>query len=253
MGKVLKIFGMIFVMLIVGFVGLIFWAHGEGTELQEKFFVAVESDDPDKLMELLHPELHVEIDRPVLKMWMDGVKEKLGKHQGLSNSNFSTSSKSTSRGKLVESKGTALFEKGEASVHLRALDGKLEFFQMKSDLIKGSEWFRKPEGDLYRDRAKKLVEFLMTGKASEVTPMIHEKLQEKVEIETLQTGMAKLRTSTGEMKSIQVVSEDLVPGDSPSLTVKMTVECEKKTFEAEVQFQFLGLKGHILAYQVPSD
>ncbi len=76
MGKVLKILGVVFLILIVGFVALLFWAHGEGEAQQRKFFAAIASGDPDKLIAMMDPKTIGPIDPPILKMWMDQINEK---------------------------------------------------------------------------------------------------------------------------------------------------------------------------------
>ncbi|MDP6634067.1 MAG: hypothetical protein QGG42_04170, partial [Phycisphaerae bacterium] len=88
MGKVLKILGVVFLVVIAGIVALMFWAHGEGQAQQRRFFDAVASGDPDKLIAMLDPASIGPVDPPILKMWMDRVNDKLGKYEGLAASNF---------------------------------------------------------------------------------------------------------------------------------------------------------------------
>jgi hypothetical protein len=65
--------------------------------------------------------------------------------------------------------------------------------------------------------------------------------------------MSNLVRQTGPMKSIKVLADELTPGDSPKLRIDMSVECEKKTIKAMARFQFVGLRGHIVGFDVPVD
>lgn len=82
MKKVLMILGVVFLAVIVGFVLLLVWAGESSAKDQDRFFTAVLSGDPAKVMELIHPEMREEVDEPVLAAWMECVKNHLGSYKG---------------------------------------------------------------------------------------------------------------------------------------------------------------------------
>jgi hypothetical protein len=177
MGKVLKILGVVFLVVIAGIVALMFWAHGEGQAQQRRFFDAVASGDPDKLIAMLDPASIGPVDPPILKMWMDRVNDKLGKYEGLAASNFNTSKNITSAGTVVESKGTAKFAKGQAEVRLTLLGDMIVGFEVTSDVLKGT-WLDLPlKEPLYRDRAKKFIKHLADMEIETAMAMVHENLR----------------------------------------------------------------------------
>ena len=90
MKKVLMILGVVFLVVIVGFVALLIWAQRSGNASQEAFFKAVGSGDATQVTAMFHPALREEVDEPVLAAWMQEVKSKLGNFTGLSKSHFNT-------------------------------------------------------------------------------------------------------------------------------------------------------------------
>ena len=91
MGKILKILGVLFLLVIAGFVALMFWAHGSGADKQEAFFTAVYSGDPAKVLALCDPRMADEVATPMLATWMRVFTERHGDFKGLSPTSFSTS------------------------------------------------------------------------------------------------------------------------------------------------------------------
>ena len=78
MGKVLKILGVVFLVLVVAIVALLVWAHGKGEKEMTTFFQAVETGQPEKVRALMAPELAKEFDPPIFKMWLDAFNERMG-------------------------------------------------------------------------------------------------------------------------------------------------------------------------------
>ena len=74
MGKMLKVLGAVFLLLIVGFVGLLIWSHEKGEATQERFYAAVDTQDPEKVLELFDVRLLEKVDAPVLAMWMKAFR-----------------------------------------------------------------------------------------------------------------------------------------------------------------------------------
>ncbi len=253
MGKVLKILGIVFLVIIVGFVALLFWAHGAGEAQQKAFFGAVATGEPDKLIAILDKEAIGPIDPPILKMWMDHVNDKLGKYEGLAASNFNTSTKIVAAGKIVESEGAAKFEKGQAQVRLTELNGKIAGYEITSEELKG-DWLKLPVKDpIYRDRAEKVIRHLVEGRIEEVLAMSHETLRKKADIEKLKAGMKALADEVGKLQSVKVIKELPIETDSEkALKIVMVCQFEKNKMLAFVRFDFTALCGHILHFKIPS-
>jgi hypothetical protein len=127
--------GLLFVALIVSFVGLLFWAQRAGSQQQERFFQAVMSGDPSVLLALCDPALRDQIDAPVLAQWMGQVRKQLGDYKGLSSSDFSTSANTTEQGTLIQSEGTVHFQSGDAKSELEFLNNLLVKFSIESEKI----------------------------------------------------------------------------------------------------------------------
>jgi hypothetical protein len=252
MGTVLKVLGILFLVIVGGFVALLFWAHGAGEAQQKAFFGAVATGEPDKLIAILDEGSIGRIDPPILKMWMAHVNDKLGKYEGLAASKFNTSTKTVEAGKLVESEGLAKFEKGEAQVRLTELNGKIVGYDITSDALKG-DWLKLPvEDPLYRDRAEKLIRNLVDGRLEEALAMCHENLRKNVDTQKFESGMKILAERVGKLQSVKVIKE--LPTDSKSgkaLQIVMLCQFEKDKLLALVRFNFSTICGHILAFDIP--
>lgn len=252
MGKILIILGVVFLVLVLGFVALLFWAHGEGEVQQQKFFDAIASGDPDKLIAMMDLGSTGPVDPPVLKMWMDRVNEQLGKYEGLAAGDFSTSKNLTAAGTVVESGGTANFEKGQADVRLTLLGDKIVGFKVNCDALKGN-WLRLPiEGPFYRDRAKKFIKHLIDLEIDAALAMIHEKLREQFTPEKFRAGMEALVKQSGKLESITVIDEKFIDGEEDkSLKIVFLCQFEKGRLLAYVRFDFDSVRGHLLAFKIP--
>lgn len=248
MKKVLMVLGVVFLILVIGFVALLIWAHGAGETQQEQFFQAVGTGNPQKVLDLCAPALADDLDVPVLKMWMDGLNRRLGAYKGLSKSNFKTSSNTNNGVKVVESEGKALFEKGEAQAKFRSVDGKIVAFEVTSDKLKPGDWFVKPPMDYYRKKGENLITLLLTGKEADARSMMHPSLQKEYPLTKAQADAKQVLAAIGPVQSVTLDTEEFTEGDSPMLIVRGTVTGQKGIFSAMVKYRFIGMKGHIIAW-----
>ena len=220
---------------------------------QKRFFKAILSGNPGKVTAMCHPALRDEIDEPVLAAWMAEVKDKLGAFKGLRKTNFSTSTKIENGVKVTESKGMVDFEKGSAESELKYYDGKLIKFNIKSDQLKTDAFPGPTSTDLYRERGKEFLTLFLANKPDETFAMMHSALQKKVPLEKLKTMMAGVTGKAGPTKAITWQSEKLEPGEPLTLKLLYNVECEKAKTVASVEFQFIGFKGHLLAFNLTGE
>lgn len=248
MGKVLKILGIIFLVLIALGAAALFFAHSAGTKAQEKLFTAFGTGDVDAVIALMHPTLKEEVDKPVFAEFIAACNEKLGAFEKLSASNFDTSIKVSDAGKLTQSKGEVIFEKGRATSELVYLDGQLISLDIDSDLV-GDDWFGDDfDTSLYRERGKEFLEKLFNGQIEEASAMMHEEAKAEVPFEKLKADMAELVSRGGALTSVTHQSEELTVGKSPQLTIRYIVQAEKGRTMSMVKFQFVGLKGHLVEF-----
>jgi len=248
--KVLMVLGVVFLVLVVGFIGLLIWAQRSGATHQAAFFQAVESGDPRQVTALFHPALKEEVDEPVLAAWMKAVQANLGAFKGLSKTNFNTSSKYENGAWITESKGKVEFEKGEADAELVFRDNQVVKFHVQSDKIP-ADWFRGPAStDLYRERGKEFLSRFLNSQADEAYGMMHEGLKKNVSLDKFKAMIAQITEKAGKLKSITYDSEKLEPGENITLRVFYKIDCEKAPMVGNAKFEFVGLKGHLLGFNV---
>jgi hypothetical protein len=234
--------------VVAGVVGLFGWAKSSGEELQKTFFAAVLSGDANRVTALMDPALAAEFDEPILEQWMALVKANLGEFRKLSGTDFHTSTNISSAGRITESTGTVEFEKGTASSELKFKDGKLIALNVKSDRIPES-WFKGLPPDrtsLYRQRGEEFLTLFLAGKAEEAFGRMHESLQKIVPIEKLKAMMADTKARLGSMKSLEYQTQQVEP--SGKLKIVYALSAEKGAQPVSVKFSFVGLKGHLVAF-----
>lgn len=252
MGKLLKILGVLFLILIVGGIALMFWAHGEGEAQQKKFFDVVAAGDAAKFIDMMDAKAVGQIDPPVVKMWMDWVNEKLGGYKGLAATEFNTNKKMTGEGTLVISEGRAEFEKGEAQVKLSLLNDKIVSFEVTSDALKGN-WFKLPlKGPFYRDRAKKFIKHLIDLEIETALDITHKELRKQLTIEQCKSAIAPLVEEGESLESITVVNEEFIDGkEDKSLKIGMMCQFKNGKMLAYVRFDFDSVRAHLMAFRLP--
>ena len=220
------------------------WANEGGSKLQEAFFDAVGSDDPENVLELCDPRLREKIDAPILGAWMEALQDKLGEYQGMSDTDFETRHIPSDEGKIVQSKGTVHFEHGDAKSELTFCDELLTGFSVASDKLAGN-WFEGPtETDLYQERGGKFIrKFLAQNQKGTVALIAPELLA--VVGDKLPELMKTLADKTGEVTSVEYSEDKFTKENGGTLKVYYDLECEKGKFVAEIKFQFNGLKGYL--------
>ena len=249
MKKVLMTLGGVFLVLIVLFVVGLIWAQRAGSALQEKFFTAILSGEPKQVTALFGPSLREEVDEPVLAAWMAEVKAQLGSWKGLSATHFNTATKSEGGVQRTDTVGTVEFEKGQAHSELVWRDGQLIGFKIESEKLK--DWFTGPAStELYRERGKEFLTAFLGGEPDKAFARMHESLQKLAPIEKLKTMAAGILANAGRLQSVAYSAEKAEPGDPYALTISYKVACERTSTTATAKFQFVGMKGHLVAFNV---
>jgi hypothetical protein len=250
MGKLLKALGVVFLVLVVLFAGLLFWGARKGAELQGKFFAAVGSGKTDQVLKLMDPVLVADIDEPVLAAWMTAFNAKLGPFQALRKTDLSTSARLVDGDTVTESKGVVDFQSGSAKSELVFRNGLLLKFHIQSEQL-GNKWFQGPaDKTLYRERGKQLLTHLAKGESEQAFAMMHEDLRQAMPLDKLQKSGAAMREETGPLKSIAWEKDEWDGKDGPRLDVHYRAEFEKKSMAGLVRFHFQGLKAHILKFSL---
>lgn len=251
MGKVLKVLGVIFLLIIAGFVALLFWAHSEGEEQMSGFFQAVGTGQPEKVTALMTPEYAATFDPPILKMWMNAMNERLGTFQDMSSNGFNTSKNTTNGVTRTEVEGTAEFEKGDARVKMILIDEKISDLSIESKAME-ENWFEKPDEEFYKARVRTFIEHLVAGRIGEAIPLLTAQLVPLVSVDETKAGMARFREEYGPLEEITFTEVLFKSGTNDgAMRFLMSCKCEKGTVPAYVDLGFSGMRGEITAFQIP--
>lgn len=233
--------------------GVLFWAYRAGSVIQNEFFTAVGSGDPQQALNLMHPALRAEIDPPVLAAWMKEVQTKLGDYQGISATEFSTSTRYENGRQVTQCQGNVLFTHGTATSELVFHDGQLTRFQIESPQIP-KRWFQGPEDtSIYQEHGRQFLTAFFSNKSDVAFGLMHEALQEAMPKERLVELTGKLTEALGALQSIDYTKDEFTTGDDESLVIYFKVIGEKDSTTASTRFQFIGMKGHMTAFDMAAE
>ncbi len=238
------------VLLLVVVVGvLLVWAFWKGSNEQQEFFDAVLSGDSSRVMAMFDPALRQEIDEPVLAEWIAAVRNRLGNWKGLRKTDFNTSSRVENGVRITESRGTVLFEHGEAESALVLQNGKIVEFNVSSDKL--TDWFTTlSDTSLYERQAEACLRAIMANNVAEAHAMFHDELKKVLSQDQLQAFVDETVPASGSLEEVTLVDKAFRSGNVPSLELAYRLKCEKQALDAKVGFQFPGLKGYILSLTI---
>ena len=248
--KTLAVVGVIAVVavaLLVG--GQWLWSIGRGSQPQREFFKAVGSGDPDKVLALLTPEARDDIDRPILAAWMAAIQTRLGRFIDVSADGFLLERTDVNGSQWIDTRANVNFENGAARSHVVFRDGKIDSFEVTGERL-GNDWFTGPaDTQLYRQRGRQLLTYLLTDRPGDAYVMMHPGLQRHLPIDQLGLMIAATIGHRGRLKSVSYAREIFsADKDGPSLRVYYSVACENNTRQGYVQFGFVDLKGHVVGF-----
>ncbi|QDT13514.1 hypothetical protein [Planctomycetes bacterium K23_9] len=250
MKKILIAFAAFFCLGGISLVGCLVLASRMTSDAHKDFFDQVATGDANLVLSKCTPGLQDEIDAPVLSAWLTQFNKELGAFESTSNFNYNIQSNNGVTTTQVG--GTANFASGKADVELKYIGDLLNGFDVKSPALEG-DWFTGPEDStLYQDRAKEFLRAFAGGKTSEAYAMMHEALQSEID----EAAAAKMGQSVaelvGEVNDIEVTGTEFTNTDGDKLIVSTIVSGESKKLDATVTYQFIGLKGHLLAFNFSS-
>ena len=214
----------------------------------KEFFADVAAEDVDLFLGKSTDDLKRDVDAPVLQAWMERFNEKLGAFQSTSGFNYGVNH--TDGVTTTKISGTATFAQGEADVELVYYDNKLAGFTVKAPSLEG-DWFTGPKDTtLYQERTQTFLTEFANGRTTEAYEMMHEALQKEVTDESLAKMTKSVGGEMGELKEIQIVGDEFSNDDGQVLTVNARVVGAKNTMDGTVDFRFIGLKGHLIGFNV---
>lgn len=218
-------------------------------QMQEEFFTAIASEDPQELLALCRADLRGLIDEPVLAAWMQAFHRSVGEYQKLDTSDFSVKYSVSNTGQQVSVAGTVVCTKGNARSELVAQDGKLISWRANSELLP-EDWFQGPlTHDLYRQRSEKFITRCFGEKTEAAYNQMHSALQDVVSRDEFAEMIAVQQEDGGVLKDMIFRQAEMDFSDGQRLNVYYELEMENVNKMARIQFQFDGLRGHLIGYR----
>lgn len=215
-------------------------------QVESQFYEAIGRSDVDTALRLLHPAVRELVDRPVMEAWTSAVRDELGQHRATVHTDRTETQELTAR--RVEFTSTVTFAKGTARSSMSVLNGQIVAFEVQSDLLQN--WFQGPTTtDVYAQQAETFIDAFLFGKDQAAFAMMHPALQDVIPQKKLQGMMDTVMANGGSLKQAELQgSRFTLSGASPTLYLTYAIECERASGQCEIEFQFVGMKGHLLGF-----
>jgi hypothetical protein len=223
------------------------YAMADDPPTQESFFAAMDTGRTKPLLDLMGPELRIEVDEPVLEVWQKSINERLGKVVAVNETASET--RQTLTGKFVDSTATVQFERGTANSALTIYNGKLLAFNVTSDDL-GNDWFKGPAStQLYQDLGMTFITRFLADEGDAAYGMFHPALKEVISREELGQMIQTVRTNAGAVKTVTFKDSrlELTP-ETQLLFLNFDLDCENADGTCEIKIQFVGMRGHLLGF-----
>ncbi|MBI85875.1 MAG: hypothetical protein CMJ81_21985 [Planctomycetaceae bacterium] len=216
------------------------------SSLENRFYQSIGRGDVDTFYRMLHPALRAEVDRPVVKAWLEVVQARLGRCQSIEPVASSRTQQLT--GVRWEGSSKITFAKGVADGSLSSFNGQVLSFQVQSE--KMVDWFQGPKKiEVYTARAAAFMTAFLDTELTPAWELIHPALQDVVGKEGLKRMMARVVDNGGPLQHLQLKSHRFsLEGGNPTLFLLYDVECERANGTCQLEFQFVDMKGHLLGF-----
>jgi hypothetical protein len=251
MKKLMFAVGILFTLGGVAIAGCLVLTSRVTANAHREFFDLVAAEDSAHFLSQADDRLIREVDGPVLETWMKELNQSLGNYQRTLVDGFRCDTRQDNQTRITEIAGTAIFDRGQATVELNYIDQKLAGFRIQSDQM-ASGWFNGPaDTSLYQHRAKNFLQAMLNNQPLDAFTMMHEALQKQVTVDSLRVMGQKVVRVAGAIEHVNLVDEQFIDGEEGQrLTVRTEVVGKNQTMDARVVFQFIGMKGHLLEFGV---
>ncbi len=218
----------------------------DANQIEVDFFRAVADGQGDQAMEMMHPELKKLVDAPVLAAWSNAWKQRLGGFHSLKRT--STNYRLSLTGVEHRFESSVEFAEGKGNASLTIFNDTIVAFSLDSDAL--GNWFQGPTSiNLYRERAERFLKSFFDKPADETRTLMHEALVKACENQKLESIMELVHSNGGQLQHAQLRSHKMQIADNDQrLILVFDLQCEKTNGECVIEFQFIGMKGHLMSF-----
>lgn len=235
---------------------LLKFGMGSGEAALGEFFSAVSTETVAEVCERIHPNLAKEADPQVLAAFLKAVPARFGAFKSIQLNGFNFS-KEIKNGQTHENySGTCVFEKGELTLEMTFLDGKLLGFFVKKPREAAQELLAAasvvpPNTAPYGEYGLRFWKAALGGKAQDAFPMMAEVLQKQLGLQTFVRQISTMERF-GALQSITLADPKVVDGQPNQLLMLYDCKFAKGDMKAHCKFVFADLKSHLIGFQIPS-
>jgi hypothetical protein len=111
-------------------------------------------------------------------------------------------------------------------------------------------WFQGPRRiDLYTERGKAFIAAFLQQKGQIASSMMHQALQDVFAEGELESMMQRVADNAGDLESASLRTHKMhVEEERQALVLVFDIECERAAGECEIEFQFVGMQGHLVSF-----
>ncbi len=212
----------------------------------DQFFQAVQAEDEQAVLSLMHEELQAKIDAAFLKQWVLALHESYGDYEGMSWTNFKTNVSFENGVRKTDTSGTFDLQHGSVDGEFRLIDGKIISFSVDADKLDYAQIVSQVDVTVYQPLTDRFVDKFF---AMELADMRDEtRLGSDAEFEKANQVAAQVVEQNGEFKSAtHLNSQWLNQADSTEKYLSAVYRCElaNSIRNLEVGVAFDGMKAYV--------
>lgn len=259
MKSILKFGCGLFLFAVVLFVVLMMYGQASGEAIVKEFISLAAKDSPDEFVARVHPSLQEEVDPELVYLLFKGVLKECGDFEGLNVNGMNFSDKVSDGNRTQDFSGTFRFAKKEIPMEMNFLNGLLLGFRVKDPgvaqaALEGANVIPAGVEKRYVAKAEKFWKEGLSGNEEAAFALMNEEVQKQFGREKIVEILKNVTEQNGKAVAIKFLSSrPKEPGANKSLFFFAIDFPEAKDVPAHITFEFVGLKGHLVGFSVPSD
>jgi hypothetical protein len=235
------------------------------------FLDIVSNADGQRLFDQMHPDLQTEVDLPVMQLFLDAVKAKLG---AMTDDKLADLKTAPTENAGEKTEATVRFARGSATCRVTLEKNQIIGFMVDSDDLadvgdvmygillsdptgdgKGGA-YRKLFASYYGPVSERLIRAVLGGKDQEAYDCFPAVVKKIFTFEQGQAKFQSARNSCGSLKQLDydgltVVLNSMGKGESLSMNYKL--QCDTGKVDGQVSLKFAGLKAVVTGYELTSN
>ncbi len=248
-----------FFFIVFLFVVLLKFGQSSGEEAARTFFDHVNTEAPESFGKYMHASLLNEADPEMVSQFFKELLKQHGSFQGLNMNGMNFSDKTSGGERVQEYKGTFRFERKEIPLEISFLNGQLLAFTILDEavaqqLVQATKKVPAGPKTKYEKQTEQFWRLCLGGQPQAAFDMLNIALQKQFGQDKFNELFNGITAKQGKVQEVKFLSwRPKEPNGSKALFFFNVDFSGQKNVLAHSTVEFVGFKGHLVGFQIPSD